>query len=840
MTSGILILVAVLGVALLSYGRSKVAYVSAWLGICLLGAGLLHGVQAASPVGQTAYISSAALAWAGALWLGFVLLVHCRPLRRASVSNPTRTWFKQVLPRLSQTEQEALDAGTVGWDGELFSGKPDWQALLDTDIPRLTAEEQAFVDGPTEALCRQINDWQITQTQHDMPPEVWATLKAQRFFGMIIPKHYGGLGFSAIAHSAVVSKIATRSYSAALNVMVPNSLGPAELLLHYGTEAQKNHYLPRLASGEDIPCFALTGPSAGSDAGALPDSGVVCRGRFEGRDIIGIRLNWDKRYITLCPVATLLGLAFKLYDPEHLIGGREELGITLALIPTDTPGVETGRRHFPLNAMFMNGPTTGHDVFIPLDWIIGGVAQAGQGWRMLMDCLSVGRSISLPALAAGSSKLAAYATGAYARVRTQFRTPLGKFEGVEEALARIGANAYVIEAGRTLTAGAVDLGQKPSVLSAILKYHATERMRTVLNDAMDVHGGKAIMMGPRNYLGRLYQAIPVSITVEGANILTRSMMIFGQGAIRCHPFVYQEIMAVNAPDEAAGQRAFDDLLFRHIGFGISNGIRAFALGLTDGRIAASPSPAVARHYQRLTRLAAGFALLADVAMFVLGGELKRREKLSARLGDILSQLYLCSAVLKRFHDDGSPAADLPLVNWAIEDSLYQAQEAADGVLKNFPNRAFAALLRVALFPLGKPWRKPSDALGAEVAALLLQPSPTRERLTNTIYAPRHLDEPMGVLAAALEATIAAEPVEAKLNLAMKRKLIRGTRPVEQMAHAVACGVLTAEEAALLQRARQLQSEVVKVDDFAFDYQAENVSQPIPGAGNAVNPEAIPA
>ncbi|HUP31377.1 MAG TPA: acyl-CoA dehydrogenase, partial [Usitatibacter sp.] len=581
--------------------------------------------------------------------LAVVALFTVRPLRRALLTRPIFGLYKKVLPQVSQTEQEALDAGSIWWDAELFSGRPHWKTLLDYPQARLTAEERAFIDGPVEELCGMLNEWNIIHEKADLSPEVWKFIREKGFLGIIIPKSFGGLGFSAYAHSEIVTKISTRSGTAAVTVMVPNSLGPAELLIHYGTDEQKNHYLPRLAKGLEIPCFALTSPEAGSDAGAIPDFGIVTRGMHEGREVLGIRLTWDKRYITLGPVATILGLAFKLYDPDHLLGSEEELGITLALIPTSHKGVNIGRRHVPLGAAFMNGPNSGKDVFVPMDWIIGGQKQVGKGWRMLVECLAAGRSISLPSMAMAAGKLGSRATGAYARIRSQFRTPIGKFEGVEEPLARIGGNTYLMDATRRMTMVALDLGEKPSVISAICKYHMTERMRQVLNDAMDIHGGKGIMMGPNNYLGSAYINIPIAITVEGANILTRSMIIFGQGAIRCHPWVLKEIKAAADNDLVA----FDRALWGHMGFTISNAFRSLFLGITGGKAVSVPgSPDVRRYLQQMTRFSAAFALLSDISMFVIGGSLKRKEKISARLGDILSLLYMASATVKRFEDEG--------------------------------------------------------------------------------------------------------------------------------------------------------------------------------------------
>jgi acyl-CoA dehydrogenase len=741
----------------------------------------------------------------------FAALSIVKPLRRAIVTRPIFGTYKRILPQVSQTEQEALDAGSVWWDADLFTGAPDWEKLLAYPQARLSAEERAFLDGPVEELCGMLNEWEITHRRMDLPPEVWKFIRDKGFLGMIIPKAYGGLEFSAYAHSEVVTKISTRSGTAAVSVMVPNSLGPAELLVHYGTDEQKNHYLPRLARGLEIPCFALTSPEAGSDAGAIPDFGIVCKGMHEGREVLGLRLTWDKRYITLAPVATLLGLAFKAYDPEGLLGGDEDLGITLALIPTSHKGVEVGRRHLPLSGAFMNGPTRGKDVFIPMDWIIGGQAMLGRGWRMLMECLAAGRSISLPSMSMAAGKLGSRATGAYARVRTQFRTPIGKFEGVEEPLARIGGNTYLMDATRRMTMVALDSGEKPSVISAICKYHMTERMRSILNDAMDIHGGKGIILGPNNYLGRAYETIPVAITVEGANILTRSMIVFGQGAIRCHPYVLREIHAAGANDLAA----FDEALWSHISFTLANAARSLWLGITGGKgIPVPGSPETRRYLQIMTRFAAAFALLADMSMFVLGGTLKRREKISARLGDVLSMLYMMSAVIKRYHDDGRQKDDQPLMNWALHDSFFKLQVAMDGVLANFPNRFVAWLLRRLVFPKGLTLTAPSDRIGTRVAHILITPCAARDRLTAGAYIPRREDDVIGRLDLAMEAAVKAEPIEAKIRRAVReRKLSEARTAAETRAEAMQRGVITAEEHDHLAYAERLRREVVKVDDF---------------------------
>ncbi len=731
------------------------------------------------------------------------------------ISGPTLKLFRRVTPRMSQTEREALDAGTVWWDGELFSGRPRWQKLRRLPPPRLTPEEQAFIDGPVEILCQMLDDWHITREQKDLPREVWRYLQDNGFFSLIIPRAYGGLEFSNLAHSEVVMKISTRSITAAVTVMVPNSLGPAKLLLEYGTEEQKNHYLPRLAQGVEIPCFALTSPRAGSDAGAIPDYGIVCRQDFQSeKDVLGIRLTWDKRYITLAPVATLLGLAFHLYDPDGLLGDETDLGITLALIPTDTPGVETGRRHLPMEIVFMNGPTRGRDVFVPIDWIIGGRERAGQGWRMLMECLSDGRGISLPALSTGAGKLTARAVGGYARIRRQFKLPIGRFEGVEEALARIGGYTYIMDAARTLTAAALDRGEKPAVISAIVKYHLTESMRKVINDGMDVLGGAGICLGPRNFLARGYEGVPISITVEGANILTRTMIIFGQGAIRSHPWVFKELAAIGEADPDESLRQFDRALFGHIGFFLHNVVRSLWHGLTGSRFVMVRAPRPARrYYQHLTRMSAAFALSTDVAMMTLGGSLKRREKLSGRLGDILSHLYLASAVLKRFEDQDCPKADRPLLHWACRHHLHAIQQAFDGLFQNLPNRPAAWFLRLLTFPLGRHFRPPSDRLGHQVAELLLSPSPARDRLTAGLFLPEGPDEPLGRIEDALRKVIKAEQPERRIRHALRdwQPDWRGLEGL--LAVAQEKGIIDAAEADLVREAEAARDAVIQVDDF---------------------------
>jgi acyl-CoA dehydrogenase len=771
----------------------------------------------------------------GAVFAFFAVPVLVPALRRTLVSEPVFTIFRKVMPPMSQTEREAIEAGTVWWDGELFSGRPDWQKLLSMPSPQLTADEQRFIDEDVEELCAMVTDWETTNIYRDLPPHVWQFIRDRGFLGMIIPKEQGGLGFSAFAHSEVITKLSTHSGTLAVTVMVPNSLGPGELLLRYGTDAQKAHYLPRLAKGLEIPCFALTNPNAGSDAAAIPDFGIVCNGEHEGKRVLGLKLTWDKRYITLGPVATLLGLAFRAYDPEHLLGDVEDIGITCALIPTSHPGVHIGRRHMPLNAVFQNGPNWGKDVFIPLDWVIGGQPMLGKGWRMLMECLAAGRAISLPSASTGMAKLAVRATGGYARVRTQFKTSISRFEGVEEPLARMGGTLYCMDAVRRVTAAAVDQGAKPAVLSAVSKYHLTERGRHVVNDAMDIAGGKGICMGPSNFIAGAYMQLPVSITVEGANILTRSLIIFGQGAIRAHPYVLKEIEAARDPDPAKGLAAFEDALFGHLRFALANFARTFVAGITGSRfagVAAGVAPETRRYYQRITRFSSALAFLADVSMGTLGGALKRREKLSARLGDVLSLLFLASATLKRYEAEGCQAADAPLMHWAIWDSMFQAQTALEGVISNFPHPIISAIVRVVVFPFGRPYSVPSDRLGHDVATLLTAPSATRDRLTAGMFLPVADDNPVAQIERALAATLASEPVEAKVRAAVRDKRLdtelRGGEPPDVLfERAEAAGFISADEHDLVRTQRLLAARVIRVDDFAQDLGASEMEPPQP-------------
>ena len=736
------------------------------------------------------------------------------PVRKALITAPLLKFFRKVLPPLSQTERIALETGSVGFEGELFTGDPDWETLLSYPKPELTAEEQAFLDGPVEELCRMVDEWQINHVQADLPPELWDFIKKHRFFGMIIPKEYGGLGFSALAHHKVIQKLSTASSVVSSTVGVPNSLGPGELLMHYGTPEQKEYYLPRLAVGEEVPCFALTGPFAGSDATSIPDFGIVCKGEWNGAQVLGVRLTFDKRYITLAPVSTLIGLAFRMYDPDGLIGDRRDIGITLALMPRDTPGVDAGRRHFPLNSPFQNGPVRGKDVFIPLSQLIGGVDMAGMGWNMLNECLAVGRSITLPSTASGGVKFAAVVAGAYARIRKQFGLSIGRFEGVEEALSRIGGKAYAASALSQATAAAVDRGDVPSVPSAIAKYHCTEMGRQVAGDFMDIVGGKGIILGPRNIGGRAWQASPIAITVEGANIMTRSLLIFGQGAILCHPWVMKEMKAAQDPDEARGLVEFDRNLFGHIGFAISNAVRSFWFGITGSKIGKAPGDGYTRRYfRKLDRYSANLALMADVSMLMLGGKLKFKESLSGRLGDVLSHLYMTSAMLKRYHDEGAPEAEQPLLAWAFHDSVHKIETALSAALRNFPIRPVGWLMWALVFPLGRRAVAPGDRLSHRVASLLMNPGPARDRLGQGVYLTPAPNNPGGRINSYLAKAIAAEPVERKFLKALKNSDIEALDFASQLEEGVREGWITEAEREQLQELRELTLDAISVDDF---------------------------
>jgi acyl-CoA dehydrogenase len=757
------------------------------------------------------------------LWKGLLLLMlllmwlfNIRPLRKALISRPFLKTYLRLLPVMSATEREALEAGTVWWDGELFTGKPEWNRLLQARPAQLTAEEQAFLDGPCEELCAMVDDFDVTHRRADLSPEAWEFIKSRGFLSMIIPKQYGGLEFGRYAQSSVLIKLASRSIVLCTTVAVPNSLGPGELLAHYGTDEQKNHYLPRLARGEEIPCFALTSPTAGSDAASISDTGIVCRGLYQGREVLGLRLNFSKRYITLAPVATVIGLAFRMFDPDRLLGGEEDIGITCALLPRDAPGITIGRRHLPLNIPFQNGPIQGKDVFVPLDAIIGGVAQAGNGWRMLIEQLSVGRCISLPSIATGGALTAVWTTGAYARIRRQFGLPVGKFEGVEQVIARMVGTAYVMNAARSVTTGAIDGGERPAVPAAILKCHLTEMGRVVSADAMDVHAGKGVMLGPSNYIGRGWQSTPIGITVEGANILTRNLIIFGQGAIRCHPFVLREMQAARSAEGERSIDEFDRALFGHLGFSISNAVRSLVMAVTYARFESAPGTgAIRRYYQHIERFSASFAFATDVAMLSLGGYLKKKESLSARLGDVLSYLYLASMVLKHHHDAGSPREDQPIVEWACRDLLYRAQEQLHGFLRNFPNRLLAALMRALIFPRGRTYSAPPDQLGAQVAALAMTPSDARERLCRHAFRSAAADNPLAQLHEALQIAQQVEPVERRLRVeGVKTGRVTALDFPGQVAQGLQAGILTEAEAGTLLDYDRRIMRIINVDDFA--------------------------
>lgn len=755
--------------------------------------------------------------WSLVGWLPALILaaLSVPEVRRRLIVQPAFHTIRRVLPKVSETEQQALDAGTIGFDAELFSGRPDWNRLRAVPPVTLTAEEQAFLDGPTEELCRMIDDWQIRHREREIPEEIWSFVKQHGFLGMLISKAHGGLGFSAQAQSLVLGKISSRSPDVVTIVMVPNSLGPGELIEKYGTEQQKSYYLPRLARGDEIPCFSLTGPTSGSDAAAMRDIGYVTRGVHEGRETLGIRVSWDKRYITLGPIATLVGLAFRLFDPDNLLGKGEDVGITLAIIPADHPGVNIGRRHLPCGAAFPNGPNWGEDVFIPIDWIIGGAAMAGQGWRMLMECLSAGRSISLPSSSAAGIKTMLRFSTAYGRVRKQFGLPVARMEGLEEPLARMVESAYVSEAARAVTAAMVSRGEKPAVIGALMKYQTTERMRRAVNDAMDLHGGRGICDGPTNHLQSAYQMVPVAITVEGANILTRTLITFAQGALRSHPYLYREVQAVQDPDARRGLVAFESAFLDHISFSIANAFGAFFHNVTGGLFAPVPPKAFGTDtwYRQLWRGSHNFALVADLTVAMLGGGLKTKQKLTGRLADALSELYLLSCVLKRFEDDGRPEADRTLVDLAARNGLHRFQEALAGTIDNFPVAWARVLMRVLVFPLGRRFRPASDRLGKEAVRLVLTPGEARDRLTRYIYVSRDPHDPTGLLEVAFEKVVAAEEAEKKLERAIRAGTVRRFHGMDWVGGAVRKGVLTEAEAGLLREAEALTDRVIAVDNF---------------------------
>ena len=805
------ILIWFVSLSVLSYHRAKTSIIA--ISLALLMA-LTYYLSRSSVMTLTVMI-------AGVLILGGLFL--CPWIRRQLLTKSILNLYKKRMPTVSETEEIALQSGDTWWESELFSGMPNWNVLHAYPVPTLSAEEQAFLDEEVETLCNMIDDWQITHELVDLPPEMWTYLKEKGFFSFIIPKQYGGKAFSAIAHSEILSKISGRSVTVASSVSVPNSLGPAELLLHYGTEEQKEYYLPRLAKGEELPCFALTNPEAGSDASSITDYGTVCRATLDGKEQLCLRLNFNKRYITLAPVATVVGLAFKLYDPEHLLSNVTSRGITCALLPARTPGIVIGRRHFPLNTPFQNGPIQGNDVLVSLDTIIGGVDMIGKGWQMLVNCLAAGRAISLPSVSCGSGRMAALSSGAYARLRRQFSRPIADFEGIAELLARLAGYAYTNEAVRVMTVGAVDLGLKPSVPSAIAKYHVTERGRLMGMDAMDVHGGKGICLGPKNYIGRHYESAPIGITVEGANVLTRNMMIFGQGAIRCHPYLLSALRAAQLNDPTAALKAFDKAIWGHIGFFISNITRSFWFGLTRARWVQAPagvSKELKPFYRQLTRFSTAFALCSDVTLFLLGGELKRRERLSARLGDVLSMLYLSSAVLKRFRDQNQAYDDLPLVIWSLQDIMATLNQRVYALLRNFPLSWLGKLLRFWIFPvMGSRLVVPSDQLADKLAKILTSDHSARQRLSVNTHFTASDKNPLGRLETAFQKALKLEPIEKRLREWVK------TQQLDPAVHAhwpkvielaLQGSAITAEEAEQMQQFYCLYHDVIAVDDFTTE------------------------
>ncbi len=748
------------------------------------------------------------------------VVVFLPAVRRLVFMRPLLSYFRAVLPPMSDTEREALEAGTVWWEPELFSGKPDWKKLAEAPPASLSEEEQAFLDGPVEDVCQQVDDWKVSSELLDLPPEIWKTLGEKGFFGMIIPKHYGGLGFSAFAHSAVVMKVASRSGALAVTTMVPNSLGPGQLLLEYGTEQQRDYYLPRLAKGEDIPCFALTEPTAGSDAAGMLSEGVVCKQEIDGKETLGIRLNWNKRYITLAPVATVLGLAFKLYDPDGLLGDTTDLGITLALIPTKTPGVEIGNRHMPIGTPFMNGPIIGRDVFITMDQIIGGQERVGQGWRMLMECLSDGRGISLPSLSVAAGKFASMHTGAYSRVRTQFNLSIGDFEGVQEALAKVAGNTYLMDAVRCFTAATIDMGEKPSVASAIAKYHLTERMRQTVNAAVDVHGGSAICMGPRNPMGRSYQGIPISITVEGANILTRSLIIFGQGSVRSHPWILKSMQAAANPNKSQGLKDFDKSISNHVTMFMGNLSKSVLAGFNESLFSdgLDGSP-VDDYYRKLSHMSASFGLIADVMMLRFGGDLKRLEYYSSLLGDLLSYLYIGSAVLKYYHNRGETQEDRPLLDWAMHECFRCFHVAMNDILENRPLGALTTLVRRAVYPLGVPSLSRDRKIETVAAKVITRNSSLRNSIIQGIFIPTAEDDPVARMERTFQLVLEAEDAEKKFHRALRDLKLDPIHFEDCVQKVVAANKLDEQEARLVRDAHAARMDAIQVDQFDHQLQS---------------------
>ncbi|WP_335973774.1 acyl-CoA dehydrogenase [Acinetobacter calcoaceticus] len=755
--------------------------------------------------------------------LSIIILVE--PLRFNLITKPAYKTLANSMPSISTTEQEALEAGTSWWEKELFMGAPDWSQFENYPYPTLSEEEQSFIDNEVELLCSMLNEWEIHHHLKDLPPEVWQFIKDKGFLGLIIPKSFGGKEFSSFAQSRIMSKIASRSLTTAVSCMVPNSLGPGELLMHYGTDAQKQQYLPGLAKGEEIPCFGLTSPEAGSDAGAIPDSGVVCYGEYEGAQVLGLRMNFSKRWITLAPIATVVGLAFKLYDPEGLLGDKNktEYGITCALIPASHTGVKIGARHFP-GSPFMNGTVEGEDVFIPIDWIIGGQENAGKGWRMLMECLGVGRGISLPALATAAGEMSYLTVGAFAKIRQQFNISVGKFEGVQEATSEIASDAYMLEAFRYLVTCGLNQGGTPAVMTAMAKYYATETMRKVVNHGMDIAGGRAIQLGPRNFLALTYQAIPIAITVEGANILTRSLMIFGQGSMRCHPYLFEELQLLQSEDKSTSVKKFDDLLFKHLAYTFNRGAKSFAYGWTGGSNDAPQSvdQFTASYYKTINRFSANFALVADMALGLLAGDLKRKEMLSGRLADIHAHLFISTSILKFYEAGQKTEAEQLHAKLALQKAFLNIQEAFWGLFENFPAKLPAAFVKWICFPFGRVISKPDDELKKQVAELMMQEHPFREQLKHHVFYSTKADDVTGRLEHTFQILRTLEPLWDKFKKAESKGKFTGLTFEENIAHATKEGFISESEAQQL-----LQYNAIRFDSMLTDVFDENLDKDLP-------------
>lgn len=753
------------------------------------------------------------------------IIILFAPLRFNLITQPAYKTLANSMPSISTTEQEALEAGTSWWEKELFMGAPDWSQFEKYPYPTLSAEEQSFIDNEVELLCNMLDEWEIHHHLKDLPPEVWQFIKDKGFLGLIIPKSFGGKEFSSFAQSRIMSKIASRSLTTAVSCMVPNSLGPGELLMHYGTDAQKQQYLPGLAKGEEIPCFGLTSPEAGSDAGAIPDSGVVCYGEYEGTQVLGLRMNFSKRWITLAPIATVVGLAFKLYDPEGLLGDKNktEYGITCALIPASHAGVKIGARHYP-GSPFMNGTVEGEDVFIPIDWIIGGQENAGKGWRMLMECLGVGRGISLPALATAAGEMSYLTVGAFAKIRQQFNISVGKFEGVQEATSEIASDAYMLEAFRYLVTCGLNQGGTPAVMTAMAKYYATETMRKVINHGMDIAGGRAIQLGPRNFLALTYQAIPIAITVEGANILTRSLMIFGQGSMRCHPYLFEELQLLQSEDKNNSVKKFDDLLFKHLAYTFNRGAKSFAYGWTGGSNDAPQSgdQFTSSYYKTINRFSANFALVSDMSLGLLAGDLKRKEMLSGRLADIHAHLFISTAILKFYEAGQKTEAEQLHAKLALQKAFLNIQEAFWGLFENFPAKLPAAFVKWICFPFGRVISKPDDELKQQVAELMMQEHPFREQLKHHVFYSTKADDVTGRLEHAFQILRTLEPLWDKFKKAESKGKFTGLTFEENIAQAIKEGFISESEAQQL-----LQYNAIRFDSMLTDVFDEDLNKDLP-------------